>query len=209
MRVWLADRGLLSALDRFAKLGTPDAADAADAAAAAASHSLPLCVVGDSGVGASALLANWAERYRADHPEHLVVTHFVGCTGDSTSVPLMLRRLLHEVECVLPSRADNAAVVVPSDDSEFQQSLPRLLERVLRTNNAHAPRARARRRRQSRRERVGQGAVARLARAPVAADDPRAALGARRPASRIAEMQRRQYPVVQRRSRSTRSAASS
>jgi actin len=129
MRVWLADRGLLSAIDRFVKFGSPDAASAPGEVV----HSVPMCVVGDSGVGVSALLANWAELYRIDHPEQLVVTHFVGCTGDSTSVPLMMRRLLHEVECVLPNRAD-AAVVVPSDDSEFVQSLPRLLERVLRTN---------------------------------------------------------------------------
>jgi hypothetical protein len=130
MRVWLADRGLLSAIDRFVKFGSPDASSAA---AGDVVHSVPMCVVGDSGVGVSALLANWADLYRTDHPEQLVVTHFVGCTSDSTSVPLMMRRLLHEVECVLPNRAD-AAVVVPTDDSEFVQSLPRLLERVLRTN---------------------------------------------------------------------------
>lgn len=36
---------------------------------------LPLVILGESGIGKSALLANWALRYRAQHPEDLVITH--------------------------------------------------------------------------------------------------------------------------------------
>ncbi|HSB09187.1 MAG TPA: DUF4062 domain-containing protein [Blastocatellia bacterium] len=45
----------------------------------------PLVLVGDSGVGKTALLANWALRCDETHPEIPMLMHFVGASGPSTS----------------------------------------------------------------------------------------------------------------------------
>ena len=65
-----------------------------------------------TGIGRSALLANWAEQHRLDHPEHAIVTHFVGCTSASTGVASMLKRLLFEVEQQVCRAAAAAAAAV-------------------------------------------------------------------------------------------------
>ncbi|MBT6153667.1 MAG: DUF4062 domain-containing protein, partial [Planctomycetaceae bacterium] len=72
----------------------------------------PLVVLGESGLGKSALLANWAERYRQSHPEEQVLLHFVGATADSADWAAMLRRILGElqqrfgIELEIPDSAD-------------------------------------------------------------------------------------------------------
>ena len=46
----------------------------------------PVAVIGPSGRGKSALLANWSEKYRIDHREKAeVFVHYVGATAESTS----------------------------------------------------------------------------------------------------------------------------
>lgn len=56
----------------------------------------PLVILGESGSGKSALLANWAVRYRASHPQDLVLMHFIGATPTSADWEAMLRRILGE-----------------------------------------------------------------------------------------------------------------
>jgi len=63
----------------------------------AAGHATPLVVLGESGVGKSALLANWALRYRASHPDQLVLVHFVGSSAQSADWAAMLRRIMGEL----------------------------------------------------------------------------------------------------------------
>jgi tetratricopeptide (TPR) repeat protein len=58
----------------------------------------PLVVVGESGAGKSALLANWALRYRDAHPGELVLMHFIGATGQSADWTAMLGRILGELK---------------------------------------------------------------------------------------------------------------
>ena len=53
-------------------------------------------VTGESGVGKSALLANWALEYRAHHPQNLLIPHFIGTTPASTDWAAMVRRILEE-----------------------------------------------------------------------------------------------------------------
>ena len=49
----------------------------------AAGDGPPLVLLGESGSGKSALLANWVSRYRAGHPGDLVLQHFIGGTAYS------------------------------------------------------------------------------------------------------------------------------
>lgn len=54
-------------------------------------------VLGESGSGKSALLANWVLRYRALHPDDLVLAHFVGASPASTDWAAMVRRIIAEL----------------------------------------------------------------------------------------------------------------
>jgi tetratricopeptide (TPR) repeat protein len=58
----------------------------------------PLTVLGKSGSGKSALLANWALSYREQHPEELVLTHFIGASPASSDWQAMLRRIMGELD---------------------------------------------------------------------------------------------------------------
>ena len=72
----------------------------------------PLVVLGESGSGKSALLANWAVRYRNSHPEELLLMHFIGATPYSTDWAAMLRRIMGEfarrfgIEQEIPDQPD-------------------------------------------------------------------------------------------------------
>ncbi len=57
----------------------------------------PLVLLGESGLGKSALLANWAARRRQAKPEEPVLTHFIGATPYSADWAAMLRRILGEL----------------------------------------------------------------------------------------------------------------
>lgn len=65
----------------------------------------PLVILGDSGSGKSALLANWALRYREKHPDELVVMHFIGATAYSADWALMVRRIMAELQRVFKMKA--------------------------------------------------------------------------------------------------------
>jgi len=56
----------------------------------------PLVVLGESGSGKSALLANWALRYRNAHPDDLLLMHFIGASPYSADWEAMLRRIMGE-----------------------------------------------------------------------------------------------------------------
>jgi len=58
----------------------------------------PLVILGESGSGKSALLANWALRYRREHPDTLVLMHFIGSSPYSTDWAAMLRRIMGELK---------------------------------------------------------------------------------------------------------------
>jgi tetratricopeptide (TPR) repeat protein len=82
----------------------------------AAGDGPPLVVLGESGLGKSALLANWIEQNRHSHPEQQVLVHFIGATADSADWATMLRRILAElkqrfgIELEIPDRADELPV---------------------------------------------------------------------------------------------------
>jgi TPR repeat protein/tetratricopeptide (TPR) repeat protein len=72
----------------------------------------PLVVLGDSGSGKSALLANWASRHQQLHPEESLFLHFIGASPHSADWMAMLRRILGEfhrrlgIEMEIPDQPD-------------------------------------------------------------------------------------------------------
>ena len=78
----------------------------------AAGDGPPLVVFGDSGLGKSALLANWALQHRAEQPRELVLIHFVGSSRHSADWRAMVRRIMGElrrrfsIEQEVPDRPD-------------------------------------------------------------------------------------------------------
>ena len=72
----------------------------------------PLVVLGESGAGKSALLANWALRYGEQHPDRLLIVHFIGSSAHSADWRAMIRRIVGElrrgldIECELSQDAD-------------------------------------------------------------------------------------------------------
>lgn len=77
----------------------------------------PLVVLGESGSGKSALLANWALRHRLDHPGTLVLMHFVGASQTSTDLCSMLRRILGELQKRFQLEGE-----IPDDSEHLQKT---------------------------------------------------------------------------------------
>jgi nephrocystin-3 len=91
-----ADHEAYAASRRRVYIGRPEYIERLDAHAAG--DGPPLVVVGASGGGKSALLANWTHRWREQHPETPVLVHFIGAAPDSADWMAMLRRLLGEFQ---------------------------------------------------------------------------------------------------------------
>ena len=64
----------------------------------AQSNNPSLVLLGDSGAGKSALIANWVRRYSEAHPDDFVITHFIGGTADSADYVNILRRIMGEIK---------------------------------------------------------------------------------------------------------------
>lgn len=77
-------------------IGRPEYFERLDAHAVG--QNTPLVVLGESGSGKSALLANWALRRRATCPGDLLILHFVGGTPHSSDWAAMLRRIMAEFQ---------------------------------------------------------------------------------------------------------------
>ena len=58
----------------------------------------PLLLLGDSGSGKSALLANWLPRWRQQHPTDFIVQHYIGGTADSADHWRLMTRVMAEIK---------------------------------------------------------------------------------------------------------------
>lgn len=58
----------------------------------------PLVLLGESGSGKSALLANWVKKFRKNHPDQPLIMHFIGTTPFSADWAMMLRRIMGELK---------------------------------------------------------------------------------------------------------------
>ncbi|MBI2471560.1 MAG: tetratricopeptide repeat protein, partial [Planctomycetes bacterium] len=57
----------------------------------------PLVVLGESGSGKSALIANWVDKYRKEQPDDFLVAHYIGGTADSANHIKILQRIMEEI----------------------------------------------------------------------------------------------------------------
>jgi len=113
-RVYLPSEKLLMDLDMFAS-----------------SNSLtPLIVCGEAGMGKSALLANWAKRYKEHHPEAVVIEHYIGCTAASSSHISILRRMMDELQDHLSDKTED----IPSNSSEVERVFALWFEKTIARN---------------------------------------------------------------------------
>jgi nephrocystin-3 len=77
-------------------IGRPDYFDKLDRHAAG--DGPPLVLLGDSGCGKSALLANWIARWRETHPQDFIFQHYIGSTPDSAEHWRVMIRLVAEIK---------------------------------------------------------------------------------------------------------------
>lgn len=63
----------------------------------AAGSGPPLVILGESGAGKSALLANWGIRFRREHPDEFVLMHFIGSSPHSSDWARMVERIMGEL----------------------------------------------------------------------------------------------------------------
>ncbi|KAL6043085.1 actin [Balamuthia mandrillaris] len=94
---------------------------------------LPLVVYGISGSGKSALLANYAARYKEHHPEDIILSHFVGSSSSSTQYAFILWRIMAELHDILD--IPDSRLKVPDleslEGSAAVTEFPKWLERAL------------------------------------------------------------------------------
>jgi tetratricopeptide (TPR) repeat protein len=87
----------------------------------ASEEALPLVIVGESGIGKSALLANWALDYRQRQPQAKVIFHFIGSSPYSTDVVTMLKRIMGELKQHYPLALSQE---IPAAPEEVVKQLP-------------------------------------------------------------------------------------
>jgi hypothetical protein len=88
----------------------------------AAGDGQPLVVLGESGSGKSALLANWVLRYRAAHNDQLVLAHFIGASPASTDWAAMVRRIIGEL-----SRRFDLTIEIPDKPDALRMAFANAL----------------------------------------------------------------------------------
>ncbi len=87
--------------------------------------SLPLAVIGPSGSGKSALLANWIQHWRQAQPNDFVFQHFIGATHDSTAHWEIAQRLIGEIARWIGDEDD-----LPRSQPEILNALPHWLAKA-------------------------------------------------------------------------------
>jgi tetratricopeptide (TPR) repeat protein len=100
-----------------------------EAVAMEADESLPVLVSGEAGLGKSALVSNWLEHWREEHPGDLFFLHHFSASSDAADPVSMVRRLMAEVSSVT------------GDESEPENDPKKVLEQlptVLATMSSYA-----------------------------------------------------------------------
>ena len=82
----------------------------------------PLVITGESGLGKSALLANWIVQYQKENPETYILYHFTGGAPDSADYTQIVRRILEELKIKFEINNE-----IPNSPEEMIKSLPQFL----------------------------------------------------------------------------------
>jgi len=90
------DHEAFAEMRRRTYIGRPDYYEALDHHASG--EGTPLVLLGDSGSGKSALLANWIDRWRMAHPKDFIFQHYIGGTSDSAVHWRLITRLMAEIK---------------------------------------------------------------------------------------------------------------
>jgi len=97
---------------------------------AASNITMPMIVKGQSGIGKSAVLANWIKRYKSHHPEVVVIEHWIGSTASSNNYLNILRRIMDEIQNFLKDSTDD----IPTESKELEKVFAQWLEKTLTRN---------------------------------------------------------------------------
>ena len=79
----------------------------------------PLLLLGDSGSGKSALIANWVEHWRKAHPQDFIFQHYIGGTSDGAVHWKLMTRLMAEIKRWSDDSSD-----LPRTNDEILKILP-------------------------------------------------------------------------------------
>ena len=82
----------------------------------------PLMILGESGSGKSALIANWLSDYRQKHPNDHVIAHFIGASPQSAEWTSMVRRIMEELKRRFGIEQD-----IPDKPEELKSAFPNWL----------------------------------------------------------------------------------
>ncbi len=82
----------------------------------------PLIIIGESGSGKTALVANWVARYRERHPETFIIQHYVGSSVQSTNYISILKRIIQELK-----RKFNIKLEIPKEPEDVIREFPNWL----------------------------------------------------------------------------------
>jgi nephrocystin-3 len=99
----------------------------------ASNNQFPLTIIGESGIGKSALCANWIVRHSSAHPEDLLLYHFVGCSSSSHYSDL-LWRIMTEVKEHM-KLGDSEKIPDSTNYKEIQQAFPDFMKKAMDNHN--------------------------------------------------------------------------
>jgi len=105
LRVYIGGQKYINKLNTFVKSKEPT-----------------LIITGESGLGKSALLANFITQYQKENPDTYILYHFTGGTPDSTDYIQIIRRIMEELKLRFEIKDE-----IPNEPGELIKSFPHFL----------------------------------------------------------------------------------
>jgi telomerase protein component 1 len=122
-RRFVGRRDLLDRMHAFCR------GDSRIAQASATLESNIMLITGEPGCGKSSLMARFTEEFMREHPDVIVIPHFVGASPNSTSLRLMLKRLCLRLNLIIKSNEE-----VPEDIKELLKVFHDILKKAAGQN---------------------------------------------------------------------------
>ncbi|XP_055958244.1 tetratricopeptide repeat protein 41 [Patella vulgata] len=80
-----------------------------------------LVISGDKGIGKSSLIAKWLQEFRPTHPEMMIISHFIGCSQNSTDIAVILRRCVADIKKTLKEKSKHESFAELDQTKTFQE----------------------------------------------------------------------------------------